>query len=144
MVSDAVSTEDEYDLRTVWKTACQSFASTIKVDLRPGQWGTPEDVLAQLKLRRQEDEEKRAEFKVLKDVLGKPLVVIQNLGGIAASAAGMVPIPVSDALLCSQMCGLHVKAVWSTCQRPIHVFARVFGFHRSRSLLHPATPLDAG
>ena len=87
-----MSNEDEYDLRAAWEKACQSFATTTKIDLLQGKVNSPEEVISQLKLKRQEDEEKKAEFKVLKDVLGKSLVFIQNLGGIAAQGAGMVRI----------------------------------------------------
>ncbi|EXJ82410.1 hypothetical protein A1O3_06223 [Capronia epimyces CBS 606.96] len=88
-----MSTEDnEYDLQEAWEQACRSFATTAHVDINllQGRALTPDDVVAQLKLKRHADEEKKAQYKVLKDVLGRTLVLIQNLGEIASSAASMV------------------------------------------------------
>jgi len=84
--------QDEYDLHEAWEKACRSFAATAKFDLRQDRALTPEEVISQLKAKRQKDDEKSAEFKVLKDVLWKSLTCIQTLGGIAAQGAGMVSI----------------------------------------------------
>lgn len=84
--------DDDYDLQEAWDKACRSFATTTNSDVNPlqGRTQTPEDVLMQLKLKRHADEEKEAEYKVLKDVLGRTLVLVQNLGNIVSSAASMV------------------------------------------------------
>jgi hypothetical protein len=88
--AETLGAEDEYDLRVSWEKARQSFLTSFKVDLVDSKVQTPEDVLSQLTLKRQEDDEKSAQFKVLKDVLGKCLSLVENLGGIAASGASMV------------------------------------------------------
>ncbi|KIX04226.1 uncharacterized protein Z518_07780 [Rhinocladiella mackenziei CBS 650.93] len=126
VVANGAPTDDEYDLRAAWEKACRSFAATTKVDLLEGKPQTPEEVIAQLKLKRQEDEEKKAQFKVLKDVLGKSLVFIQNLGGIAAQGAGMVFGP-------SELCFNAVSYLISAGQNYRNIFASLTQLFRQVS-----------
>ena len=81
---------DDYDLQRGWADVLQAFAKTAKIELRPDRILTPEDVIAQLKSKRDKDDADSAKYKVVKDVLGKTLACIQTLGGIAASGASMV------------------------------------------------------
>ena len=81
---------EDYDLQRGWSDVLQAFAKTAKVELRPDRVLSPEDVIAQLKSKRDKDEANSAKYRVVKDVLGKTLACIQTLGGIAASGASMV------------------------------------------------------
>ena len=81
---------EDYDLQQGWSDVLQAFAKTAKVELRPDRVLSPEDVIAQLKSKRDKDEADSAKYRVVKDVLGKTLACIQTLGGIAASGASMV------------------------------------------------------
>ncbi|KAL2433848.1 hypothetical protein ABEF95_011185 [Exophiala dermatitidis] len=86
---------DEYDLHEAWDKACRSFAATTGIDLSQEKPKSPEAVAAQLKLKRHADEKKQADYQVLKTVVEKTLLLIQNLGGIVSSAASMVYGPSS-------------------------------------------------
>jgi len=81
---------DDYDLQQSWADVLQAFAQTAKIELRPDRLLTPEDVIAQLKAKRDKDEADNAKYKAVKDVLSKTVTCIQTLGGIAASGASMV------------------------------------------------------
>ena len=85
----AVTAED-YDLQRAWQDVLQSFAKQAKIELRPDRVLAPEDVIAQLKSKRDKEEADGSKYAVVKDVLGKSLACIQTLGGIAAQGASMV------------------------------------------------------
>ena len=89
-VSETPPEDDDYDLQLAWDQVCQSFAQTTRKDIRSKSLLTPEDIILQLKYLREEDAEKSAKHRVLKDILGNSLKCIQNLGGIVAMGASMV------------------------------------------------------
>lgn len=90
MFSFAETAPGDYDLQQAWKDCLKAFAETARVELQPVSILSPEDVIEQLKSKREKDEAHDAKYRVVKDVLGKTLACIQVLGGIAASGASMV------------------------------------------------------
>ena len=81
---------EDYDLQQGWSDVLQTFAKTTKIELQPDHVMSPEDVIGQLKSKRDKDSADSAKYRAAKDVLGKTLACIQTLGGIAASGASMV------------------------------------------------------
>jgi tetratricopeptide (TPR) repeat protein len=73
-----------YDLDAAWREVLTAFEKTARIKLKPEKILTPDDVLQQLRLKREQDDEASQKHQKLKQAFRRALNCVQKLGTIAA------------------------------------------------------------
>lgn len=91
---------DPYDLDKAWEEVLNSFEKTARVKLQPDHLLTPQEVIDQLKTRREQDEDAKRKHQGLRNALHRTLECIKTLGTIASMDQSQVLGP-SNLVYCA-------------------------------------------